>query len=286
MPNRVAGNLSSRRTTLVALIVPTLRNSLHAEMYQGISDVLVKNGYQLMISGCGNSMELEEQLIGTYVAHQACGVILHNTMHTAKAVRVLKSAGIPVVETGNLAAKPIDMNVSYSNFAAGKAVAQHFASLGYLKAAFVSLPTANRERIKASRKGFLAGMRDAGRPVTPERVLEVGPGMQNGARALDVILKTSPGTRAIFFTGDVLAAGAFFECQRRSIKVPSEMAIAASDDTEWLESTVPAITTIQYPRYQIGMRAAELIIQRTTNAPARAGAREDLGFKIVHRGST
>ena len=107
----------------------------------------------------------------------------------------------------------------------------------------------------------------------------------NVFRALGTILKAAPDTRAIFFTGDVLAAGALLECQRRGIDVPSQLAIAASDDTEWLENTVPPVTTIKYPRYGIGVRAAELIIGRTVN-PSLGASREDLGFEIARRSST
>ena len=285
VPNRVAGSLSSSRTTLVALILPNLRNAMHAELIQGISDVLRPQDFQLMISDCGNSLELEEQLIGTYIAQQVCGVILHNTAHTDKAVRALRNAGIPCVETGNFTAHPIDMTVSYSNFAAGKAVAEHFVSLGYDRVGCISLPIRNRDRIKASRKGFIAGLRKAGRPVEPGLLVEIGPGLENGGRALRRILEAVPDTRAVFCTGDVLAAGALFECQRRGIRVPSQMAIAASDDSDLLQNTVPTVTTVKYPRYRIGVRAAELIVARATRAVA-GNPKEDLGFEIVRRGST
>src|SRR6185503_13475206 len=138
-------------------------------------------GFQLMISDSGNSVEMEEQLIRTYLAQQVFWLILHNTAHTAKSIRILKAAGIPCVETGDLTASPIDMTVSYSNYAAGKAMARHFVSLGYFRTAFASLPIANRDRIKACRRGFIAGMREAGHAVDPQCLLEAEPGLDSGA---------------------------------------------------------------------------------------------------------
>ena len=40
LPNRIAGSLSSKRSNVVGLIVPSIRNSLYANMIQAISDVL------------------------------------------------------------------------------------------------------------------------------------------------------------------------------------------------------------------------------------------------------
>lgn len=285
VPNRVAGSLSSDRTTHVALIVPNLRTMIHAEMIQGISDVLRQQNFQLMISDCGNSLQLEEGLVRAYVAQRVCGIILHNTKHSDATLRILENAGLPCVETGDLHRSPIDSVVSYSNQAAGAAMARHLLERGYRRVAVASLHVKNRERIKALRRGFVAAMQKAGAEIPEELQIEVEVGMGSGARALGQILEIAPKTQAIFFAGDVLAAGAMFECQRRRIEVPARLAIANSDDSELLQNFVPSVTTIQYPRYEIGTRAARLILARVSGAHAGA-ATEDVGFSIVQRGST
>src|SRR5215510_4532158 len=53
LPNRIAGSLSSKRSNVVGLVVPSLRNSLYATMIQAISDVLRQNGLHLMIADSG-----------------------------------------------------------------------------------------------------------------------------------------------------------------------------------------------------------------------------------------
>ncbi|MES3001456.1 MAG: LacI family DNA-binding transcriptional regulator [Pseudomonadota bacterium] len=285
VPNRMAGSLSSSRTTLIALIVPSLRNALHAEMIQGISDVLLRHNFQLMISDCGNSLELEERLIRTYLEQQVCGIILHKTAHGSRTPALIKAAGIPCVETGNLVANPIDMAVSYSNFEASKAMAAHLLASGYRRFAFVSLPLKHRERLTAMKRGFLSGLKAHGIKEEAVFQLETNAGMESGADAIEQIQRRSRRTDAVFFAGDVLATGALFECHRRGIKVPSDLAIAASDDNEVHRNSFPTITSIGYPRYQIGVRSAELIVERSSGAKGTAH-REDVGFEIVRGGST
>jgi Transcriptional regulators len=285
VPNRVAGSLSSNRTTLVALIVPSLRNALYAEMIQGMSDVLMKHDFQLMISDSGYSLQQEEKLIAAYVAQRVCGIVLHNTRHTPQAVRILKNSALTCIETGNLVANPIDISVSFSNYAVGAAMAEHLAGLGYRRIGFASLPVRGNERLRERRKGFLTRLAKLGIAVRPELVLEVGPGLESGSRALARIVETDPKVDAVFFAGDVLAAGAVFECQRRGLDVPGRIAVAASDDNDLMQHMIPPLTTVRFPRYEIGVRSAELIVARAMGQ--EVGVRTvDLGFEVIRRGST
>ena len=54
LPNRIAGSLSSSRSNIVGLVVPSIRNSLYAGMAQAVSDVLEANGLHLMIANSGH----------------------------------------------------------------------------------------------------------------------------------------------------------------------------------------------------------------------------------------
>src|SRR3546814_33737 len=154
-------------------------------MIQGISDVLRRHDFQLMISDCGYSLEQEEKLIAAYVAQRVCGLILHNTRHTPRAVQILKqNSSIACIETGNLVSNPIDIAVSYSNYAAGAAMAEHLAGLGYRNMGFASLPVRHNDRLRERRRGFITRLRKLGLPVAPSLILEAGPGLASGSRAL------------------------------------------------------------------------------------------------------
>ncbi len=57
LPNRIAGSLSSKRSTVVGVVVPSIRNSLYANMIHAISDVVRANGQHLMIANSGHRLE-------------------------------------------------------------------------------------------------------------------------------------------------------------------------------------------------------------------------------------
>lgn len=78
---------------------------------------------------------------------------------------------------------------------------------------------------------------------------------------------------AAFFAGDVWAAGAPFECQRRGRPVPGRLAIAGLDNQGIASEICPQRTTISVLREEIGRRATSMLLDRLDG--------KDVGPKIV-----
>ncbi|WP_159992822.1 LacI family DNA-binding transcriptional regulator [Roseomonas sp. 18066] len=284
VPNRLAGSLSSQNSRVIGLIVPSLENSLFAPTIQGVSEVLRRQGYQLMVADCGYREEDEAALITAFLAQRVAGLMLHNTRHADSARQMLARAGVPVVETGEMAPDPIDMVVSYSNEDAARAMTLHLHRLGYRRIALVTLPAANNDRSRARQAGFRAALTELGLAEDPRLMLEMPPGLPSGAEAV-VRLVEGAQADAIFFAGDVLAIGAHFECQRRGWPVPGRVALAAFDNFEILGQMVPPVTTLRLPRAEIGRRAAQILLDRIQGRSDET-VRIDLRFEIIQRASS
>lgn len=285
VPNRLAGSLSSNRSNVIGLIVPSIRNSLFAETIKGISDVLSGNGYHLMIADSGPALRDEEEAITAFLQQRVAGLVLHNTSHTAAATEMIANARIPVVENGNLTAEPLDSVVSYSNYEAARAMTLLLVRMGYKHIAFVSLVRRENDRARERLRGYLAALGERGRKRDEALILERPSGFSAGAEAVVHLVETAPQVDAIFFAGDVLAVGAALECQRRGWDVPGRVAIASFDDLDILRHINPPLTTIRLPRYEIGRRSAECLldrIARRTSEPVSL----DLKFELIQREST
>jgi LacI family gluconate utilization system Gnt-I transcriptional repressor len=284
VPNRLAGGLKApSRTQLAAAIVPSVRNSLFAATLQGLTDTLRKRGINLMLGDSGYSPEEEESLIAAFLAHRPCGLFLHNTTHTLAARRLLRNANIPVVETGNLTSRPIDLVVSYSNFDAAKAMTEYLIARGYRRIAFVGLPAAHNERASERQRGYRAALTDAKR--SDALVVEAPGSFESGATAIVRLMEIRPKVDAVFFAGDVLAIGAMMECIRRGWNVPKQVAIAGFDDWEVSRQLATPVTALDIPRYAIGERAAMLMLRRLDGDNNKIPP-VNVGFHIIERQST
>ena len=284
LPNRIAGSLASQRSNIVGLIVPSLRNSLFAETVKGVADTL-GSGFDLMIADSGYVLDGEEAAVAAFLSQRVCGIVLHNTKHTPRTRRLIQSAGIPCVETGNLVRRPIDMAASFSNHKAAFEMTAYLIAKGYRRIAFVSLPLRDNDRARERQSGYLDALKKHDMPVDRAIMRESMPGLHSGAEALVDLMKTRSGIDAVFLTGDVLATGALLEANRNGWRVPGDIAIAGSDDNELQECVSPALTSLRFPRYQIGCSAASMLLTRIGGGLPPAHI-VDLGFQIIPRQST
>jgi LacI family gluconate utilization system Gnt-I transcriptional repressor len=130
VPDRMAGALKSGVSNIVAAIVPSLRNSLFTEMLQGLADGLSTRGLVLTV-GDGRYSPIEEQrVLSELLTLKPRGLVLHETTHRAETKRLLKRAGVPVIEVGDLPRSAVDHAVSFSNRAAAAAMTAHLIEVG------------------------------------------------------------------------------------------------------------------------------------------------------------
>jgi len=285
VPNAIAGSLSSSRSRIIAAIVPTITNPVFADTIHAMGAVLRAQGYHLLLGQSGASPVEERSLIQTFLARRPDGLFIHGGLYSPEVRALLLKAGIPIVEAGNLRKHGLDMVVSYSNYAAAEAMTSHLVERGRRRIAFVSASRRDNDRAQARARGFAAALKRHGLAEDPRLVLETSLGLRQGAQALLELLAREPALDAVFFSGDVLAAGALFECQRRGWAVPQRLAIAGFDDQEIASQVLPALTTVAVPRAEIGRRAATMLLARLAGQSVEPKI-VDIGFTLKIRAST
>jgi len=67
----------------------------------------------------------------------------------------------------------------------------------------------------------------------------------------------------------MFATGIIHALRERSLDCPEDVEIVSSDDADWLDVFDPPITTIVQPSYDLGAKAAELLLKRIRH-PRRA----------------
>ena len=282
-PDLIARGLASKRSGLIAAVIPVLTNSLIAEIMQGLTDALASKGFHLLLGASGFSAAEEEALVRAFLSRRVDGIYLSGVEHSGGTVQMLRRAGIPVVEGGNMTAAPIDMLVGFSNVEAARAITRYlverYAPIGYIGA----FPTDN-DRARDRRDGYERALRAARRRVEADLCVETTLDVDAGGRAMATLLARRPDVRAVFCSADALAVGALYECQRRRLAIPGDIAIAGFDDIPIAGQVVPALTTIRVPRYGIGQRAGRMLCDRLAGRTVRRRI-VDAGFELVPRES-
>lgn len=279
----VASSLASKNTRCIGTVVPILSNSIFADTLQGLSEVLEAQGYRLLIASSQYDPLREQRIVEAFIEQRVDGIALTGTTHTGRVRAMLSRAGIPVVEMWNLPARPFDCAVGFSNFEAARTMARHLVSRGYRRIAYIGGPTYKNDRTQARERGYRAALSEAGLRVAEGRIRRTPFEFENGAVALAELLVHDPSIDAVFAASDVLAVGALLYCLRQGWPVPGKVALAGLDGSPIGALITPELTSIRFPRRQIGARAAQLLLDRIGGRPA--GVTEDLGFELLAGGS-
>ena len=283
--NRFAGGLASGTARIVPVIIPTLLHPVYIPFLDGVYSVLSPRGYQVILGTTEYLSETEEHLVGAFLGSFPDALLISGVDHSVKTRQLLERSRVPLVEAMDLADHPIGMNVGFSHYKVGVAVADYFHQKGYKRIAYAGTRTEIDLRSVKRIAGFQQTLKDLGLPhhfiQRSDEPFSIG----LGRRLLGDLLRLHPDTQAIFFANDDLAAGAIFECQRRGIRVPDQLAIMGFNDQDIAESMVPSITSIATPRRKIGELAAQLLVRQIENHPIEE-RQVDVGFSIVERETT
>ena len=277
VPNMVAGSLASARTKTVGVLVPTIANSIFADTVQGLSDVLEPLDFSVILAQSHYDDLREEKMLSALLSRRPEAIIIVGEPSTAAGAEMLRRARIPVVETWELSAAPIDAAAGFDNLAAGLAVGRHFARTGRRKLAFVG---SDDRRATQRWNGFVEAARQAGL-AHPRRVLA---SRQAGAGAGAAILTEAPDVDAVFTANDAYAIGLLSALRhaglvRAGAAAAQPIAVVGLGDLEMGRLFAPTVSTVRIDGAAIGRAAAELALD--PDKPRRI----DLGFELILRES-
>jgi len=275
VPNQIAGALAGARTKSVGVLVPTIANSIFADTVQGLTDELEPLGYAVILAQSRYDAAREDRMLSALLSRRPEAIIMVGSPATEEGARLLRRAGIPVVETWELPAEPIDAVAGFDNYAAGVAVAQHLLSQGRKRFAFIG---GDDPRATRRWNGFADTVRNAGM-AGPRRLV-----LDRNASGSVAALAELPDVDAVFAANDAHAIG-FMSGLRNAgllrIGPASEqpVAVIGLGDLEMGRLIAPSLSTIRVHGDAIGRTAARLMLSR--EGPRKV----DLGFDLVLRDS-
>jgi LacI family transcriptional regulator, gluconate utilization system Gnt-I transcriptional repressor len=283
VPNRAARALASSQSKVIAVLVPSLSNAVFTEVLAGIQDALDADDYQILIGNTRYSDREEEKLINTYLQSNPDGMLLSGLSHSDRVQQILTTSRVPVVSMMDMSTDPGQLTVGFSQFQAGHAMTRYLLDKGHRRIGFIGAQLDERTLRRA--EGYRKAMHDAGLADPKLEVMVPDPStLALGAELVGRMLAQAPDCDAIFCCNDDLAHGAIYQCQRRGIAVPAQLAICGFNDlpaSAWMN---PSLTTIGTPRYRIGYEAATLL-RAVMKGEQPANRQIDLGFTLMARES-
>jgi LacI family gluconate utilization system Gnt-I transcriptional repressor len=284
VPNLAARALASQRTEVIGVLIPSLTNNVFSDVLRGIYDALDGSRYSIQLANTRYSIFQEEKLLRLFLAQKPTGLIVTGINQTAESRLIMESVACPIVQIMEIGPSPIDMMIGFSHYEAAKAGISHLLEQGYQRIGF--LGARMDPRVQRRLEGYQAALSDAAL-FDPRRVVTTATpsSVTLGGTLFGDLLAKAPDVEAVFCGNDDIALGALFECQRRHMAVPEQMAIVGFNDLEFMSSAVPTLTSVRTNRYEMGRDAAVMLIEAVEGRRPEQPV-VDLGFSVMKRQSS
>lgn len=280
-PNALARGLQTRRTRMIAVLVPDIGSSFYGRVVCGVEAAVREAGYSLLIGNTFQRTEEQARYLNLFRSQQVDGFLAFITPGDESEAARLVSMKRPAVFVGSAPTSfDADMVITDEIGATQMAVDSLIES-GFQRVAILLTHRAlsmSEERIEGWRKS----LRRHKIAVNAQFVVEGNGTEESGYAAAKRLLSGAIAPNA-FLTPDLATTtGVLRALREKKIAVPSQCAIACSEDSPWLDAFEPPITTIVQPGFEMGQRAAELLLKRIAR-PTRRFERVLLTPKIQLR---
>lgn len=287
-PNAVARSLRTRRTQLIALMVPDLTNPFYPMLIRGAQSIADTRDYQLLVYDSDDTPLREAAFVNVVLRRRVDGVIMVSFHLKENDVARLIDAGIEVVDVSGIFHKAEVDTVLVNQRQAVHDLMGHLFSKGHRHIAHLAgmqdTPP-GRIRFEAYRESFSS----AGLSFDPSLV-RLGTFRREGvAELVNSLLAQSPPPNhptAIFAANDIMAIEAIRTLSRQGYKIPEEIAVCGFDDIPQAEWIKPSLTTVRQDTHELGRKAASLLFERLVNGESSQVRQVYVPYQLVVREST
>jgi LacI family transcriptional regulator len=282
-PNHMARGLKTRRSFTIGMLIPDIMNPFFPPMVRGAEDGLAEAGYTLVFADTDNDQEKGRRAQDVFLERRVDGMLLGTVRRRDTLVDDLQRASLPFVlvnrtiDRGGVAAVIPDDQ-------AGMTLAvEHLHELGHLRIGHVAGPSGTSTGWRRA-SGFRAAVQPHASeppPVVEAASYSVAAGTVAGAE----LLAFQPRPSAVVAANDLLALGVLDAAAAMGLSCPADVSIVGFNDMPFVDRLTPSLTTIRIDTYDIGRRAARLLLGLIEDPEAR---RETILIapQLITRGST
>lgn len=262
-PNVMAANFRTKRTNTIGVIVPLINRHFFSSVISGIEDVAYEQGFAVSISQSNDNFEKENKIAHSLFANRVDGLILSIGMETKTTdhLKLFSERNIPLVFFDRIVENINAHKIVVDDFGGGLKVTQHLIDQGAKRIAHIGGPL-NLKIYQNRQDGYCKALENAGLPIDQNLIVNNSLTRKDGTNAVKKLLNAKNKPDAIFCANDTTALSSVIYLQENGYKIPDDIAIVGFSNEPFSELVTPAISTIQQPGFEMGKKAAELIINQ------------------------
>jgi LacI family transcriptional regulator len=262
-PNHVARSLKTSKTRTLGIIVPDMTIPYFPKLIRGAEAAARRRGYSLIAVNSDDDAERQRDLLSLLRSQRVEGILLVMAAAPTPVNQIARmvDAGMRIVCLDRIPDRvPVD-SVSVEDTEAAEMGVNHLIEQGYRRIAIVTGPqTLKNERQRLL--GYKFAMDRAGLPIDEELVWFGNLRPEDVAQMCRERLATERRPEALFCTNGPTGLGALRALRDCGLRPPEDIAFVTVDELTVDDLFYPSITTVVQPAFEIGGRAAEMLLDR------------------------
>lgn len=237
-----------------------------AQAMDGLREKAWEHNLTIQTSATRGDGDVEEAVLRQLLSPQFVGLI-YGTINTRRIEQPRLPRNIPTVLLNCYVADHALPSVVPAEVVGGQIATQRLIAAGHRRIGYINgepWMDASRDRLK----GYRRALANADIAFDPELVRDGNWEPSAGyEQARSLMALASPPT-AIFCGNDLMALGCYEALKEMGLTIPADVAVIGYDDREIARYIHPPLTTVLLPHYQMGVEAAEYLIDAMGRPPS------------------
>lgn len=277
-------------TRSLGLIIKEIDNPYYAQIVAGARAFANERGYTILAGSSEGEYDAEQRIVNVLKSKDVDGLIIVPILDEHADLSYLfelKRRNFPFVLLEAVRGVPASV-VDIDNVVASHRAVQYLIENGHSHIVHFSGPgysTHSEERVEGVRRAYS----ESSLVFNSNVVVPAGASPKDGYEAAMEFFRNKKNgdlpTAATCYN-DLVALGVMRALNELGIQVPEDVSVIGHDDIELLEYLPRPLTTVHVPRFEMGRKAAEMIIRNIEAEEKLAPERVDVKSKLVIRSTT
>lgn len=288
-PNHAASSLSRGRSKTVGVLLPDITNPVFPPILRGIEDALDEAGYFAFLANTSRpdtSVDAAQAAIERMQAQRVEGFLVATATRDDAWLARLKQSGAQIVLINRTDGRGHLPAVISDDVLGMRLAVDHLVALGHTRIAHLAGPKSLSTGL-ARRLGFEQAMREHGLPARTVVTTDTYT-VASGEAAMHDLLGQRSQTQftAVVAANDLLALGGLQALKHAGLCVPGDISVIGHNDMPLLDQVNPPLTSVRIQHYEMGFRAARLLVDALCDRPGIQESTVVLRPQLVVRDST
>lgn len=265
-PNILASNLRNKKSNTIGIVVPLINRHFFSSVISGVEDVAYNAGYNVIISQSNDLASKEIDIVHSMLTNRVDGLIISIAMqtNTYDHLKFFMNKQIPLVFFDRAVPEIETDKILVDDYNGGFMATQHLINQRYKRIGHLAGP--QNLMIYLDRKnGYIAALKQNGIMYDESLVLENMLTSEDGSIAAQQFMNLQNPPDAIFCGNDTTALSSMIYLRDKGFRLPEDIGIIGFSNEPFSDVVSPSISTIVQPGFEMGQKAAEMIILKINN---------------------